>query len=93
MVQLANSVNDSSDTPSTPVSTRRQALLKLFSSSSPTTDAQTLASMPKGLVYPSIELVKEVLDVKPDHRENVFGVTVFNSLELIAGFGEPFLDR
>ncbi|KAG8864251.1 hypothetical protein FRB96_006072 [Tulasnella sp. 330] len=93
MVQLANSVNESSDTPLAPIRTRRQALSKLFSSSISNTDAQKPASAPRGLVYPSIELVKEVLDITHDKRENIIGVSIFNTLDLIAGFGEPFLDR
>ncbi|KAG9005461.1 hypothetical protein FRB94_001546 [Tulasnella sp. JGI-2019a] len=91
LVWLANSVNESPNTSVPPIISRREALLRLFSSSS---GAKKLAtSTPQGLVYPSIDLVKEVLDVKHDHRQNMLAVSVFNSLELVTSFGEPFLDR
>lgn len=89
MVQLANAVN--SDHANPPVQTRRQALQRLFSSPGKSESSSGAAS--RGLAYPALDLVKEILDVNNRSVENTLVGSIFNSVDLVVGFSEPFLDR
>ncbi|KAG8994576.1 hypothetical protein FRB90_000391 [Tulasnella sp. 427] len=79
-----------------PITTRTEALKELFFSPPPRRRIESGGDqlLPRrGLANPSISMVKEILDLRCNPGSNPVAAAAFNSVELVTGLLEPFLDR
>ncbi|KAG8901142.1 hypothetical protein FRB99_005514 [Tulasnella sp. 403] len=85
IIHLANSINTFQSSKQI-IRTRWEALTILFSTKGPRLQC-------RGTAYPTLALVREVLNLKESSQPSPMAAAVLNSLDITAAFSEPFLDR